>query len=77
MTCTCAFSAWLQGWLGSFGAQAPYVLAALVLLWWGRKALRREHFGSLPTRQAWMRQWPAMALFVLGGVVLLVAQIKG
>ena len=77
MTCACEFSGWVREWLAGFGAGAPFVLAGLTILWWGRKSLRREHFGRMPAGQAWAQQWPAIALFALGATVLLLAQIVG
>lgn len=74
---SCEISAGLQHWLLGLGTQAPFIAAALVLLWWARKLLRREYFGRMPAREAWLRQAPAIAAFSLGGAVLLIAQLMG
>lgn len=75
MTCSCELSDWLRVWLTGFGAELPYVGLALLLLWWARRAVRREHFGSIRLSRALAYNAPAFALFALGAIVLLLAML--
>jgi hypothetical protein len=76
MTCACEFSGWLRVWLMSFGAGMPWVALAVLLLWWARKALRRECFGSMPLKRALGHNTPAAALFALATAIIIIILLR-
>ena len=71
MTCSCQFSAWFKEWAASFGSAAPFIMLGLLLLWWGIRQVRREHFAQANWRIAFLVNYPAMILLSLGTLVIL------
>ena len=71
MTCSCAFSGWLKEWLLSFGTAAPFMALGLILLFWGTRKVRREHFGRVNWKLALLINLPSFLLLALGTVVIL------
>lgn len=77
MNCTCTFSPWLQAMLT--GAQGgALIMLALILFWWGNRAMRREFFKREGTSlvKALLYNLPATLMLVgalgtVGAVVII------
>ena len=74
MNCSCAFSPWVKELFASFGAAGGIVLLGLVLLAWGNKKVRREHYtATTPWGTVVKMNWPAFLLMTLGTLIILAA----
>ncbi len=71
MTCSCEFSGWLMRWLSSFGTAGAFVALGLVLMFWGSRKVRREHFNVETWGRALLLNWPAFMFMGLGMFVIL------
>lgn len=72
MSCSCEFSGWFQQFLGSFGTSAPMAILFVLLVFFGNRATRREHFERMPIKRALLYNLPAVFMLTSAGMILLV-----
>ena len=61
--------------MASFGSAMPFVGLGLLLLFWGSRQVRREHFGKMNLKVALLLNSPAILFMLLGTATIITTLI--
>ena len=76
MSCSCEFSYWLKTAIGGYGITGLLIVVFLLLVWWGNRAMRREHLGQVPLSKFLILNSSAIFMFIFAAVILVAVLIR-